>query len=51
MERPNSELKANFHPYALYSRGRRAIFEIKLAVLLITIRKIAAVLKAERCNT
>ena len=47
VERTNSELKANFLPHELYSRGKRAIFEIKLAVLLTTIRKMAAVLKAE----
>ena len=49
VERTNSELKANFLPHELYSRGKRAIFEIKLAVLLTTIRKMAAVLKAEGC--
>lgn len=47
VERTNSEMKENFLPYELYSRGRRAIFEIKLAVLLTTIRKMAAVLSAE----
>lgn len=45
VERTNSEMKECFLPYKLYSRGKRAILEIELAILLTTIKKMDKVLK------
>ena len=47
VERTNGEMKECFLANKLYSRGTRAIFEMELAVLLITIKKMNKVL----CDT
>ncbi len=44
VERTNREMKACFIPHALYSRGERAIFEMRLAVLLTAIKKMGKVI-------
>ena len=52
VERTNSELKDCFLPPKLYSRGSKAILDIKLAVLLLTMKKIRkAVMMLEERKT
>lgn len=48
VERTNSEMKECFLPAKLYSRGKNALFEIELAILLTTIKRMDMVLKEER---
>lgn len=48
VERTNSELKECFLPCKLYSRGKRAIFQIELSILMLDIKKIALRLRAEK---
>lgn len=48
VERTNSELKECFLPCKLYSRGKRAIFQIELSILMLDIKKIALHLRAEK---
>ena len=45
VERTNSELKDCFLAPKLYSRGEKSIFDLKLAVLLLTIKKIKHVIQ------
>ena len=52
VERTNRELKDCFLPPKLYSRGSKAILDIKLAVLLLTMKKIRkAVMMLEERKT
>ena len=51
VERTNSELKECLLPPKLYSRGRKAVFQIELAILMLDIKKILAVKKAEKDKT
>ena len=39
VEKENSELKDCFLAPKLYSRGKKTIFDLKLAVLLLTLKK------------
>jgi IS5 family transposase len=48
VERTNSEMKECFLPAKLYSRGKNALLEIELAILLTTIKRMDMVLKEER---
>lgn len=45
VERTNSELKDCFLAPKLYSRGEKSIFDLKLAVLLLTLKKIKHVIQ------
>lgn len=45
VERTNSELKDGFLPFKLYRKGEHARFDIELAVLLTTIKKIRHVMQ------
>ena len=47
VERTNSELKECFLPCKLYSRGKRAVFQIELSILMLDIKKITLRLWAE----
>lgn len=44
MERTNSELKDGFLPDKIYKRGANARYEIELAILLTTMKKVGRVL-------
>ncbi|MCH3916585.1 MAG: transposase [Spirochaetia bacterium] len=48
VERTNSELKECFLPKALYGRGPRARFDLRLAVLLLTVKRMGKVLEARQ---
>ncbi len=48
VERTNSELKECCLPSQLYSRGKKAIFQIELAILMTDIKKMLAGLKTEK---
>lgn len=48
VERTNSELKKCFLPCKLYSRGKRAISQIELSILMLDIKKIALRLRVEK---
>jgi hypothetical protein len=47
VERTNSEMKECFLPDKLYSRGRNALLEIELAILLTTMKRMGMLLKKE----
>lgn len=47
VERTNSELKECFLPCKLCPRGKRAVFQIELSILMLDIKKITLRLRAE----
>ena len=47
VERTNSELKNRYLLEKIYSRGEKAHFDIKLSVLMLTLKRMAAILKIE----
>lgn len=47
VERANGELKECFLPDKLYSRNARAVFQIEMAILMLTIKRMALVIKRE----
>ena len=51
VERTNSELKDGFLPDKIYKRGAQARYEIELAVLLTTIKKVSTMLLLKKQST